>query len=120
MTKEVMKQALDALNESGLRWPNTIKALEEALKQEQGEPVANDLLSRACNLAGVDYQTFLKIKAYMPVYTTPQTKEWVGLTNGEILIEWFKIFDTEPGIGKNVTNGIYEFAYAILRKAQSK
>ena len=33
-----MKQALDALNESGLRWPNiveAIKALEEALKQEK-------------------------------------------------------------------------------------
>ena len=41
MTKEVMKLALNALNESGLRWPTiveAIKALEEALKQEQGEP----------------------------------------------------------------------------------
>lgn len=26
-----------------------------------------DHLARACNLAGVDYDTFLKIKAYMPV-----------------------------------------------------
>ena len=82
-----MKQALDALNESGLRWPNiveAIKALEDALKQEQGELLANDPLPRACNLAGVDYQTFLKIKAYMPLYTTPQTKEWVWLTDEEI------------------------------------
>jgi hypothetical protein len=30
-------------------------------------PVVHDPLPRACNLAGVDYQTFLKIKAYMPV-----------------------------------------------------
>jgi hypothetical protein len=44
-------------------------------KQEQGEPVTNDPLPRACNLAGVDYQTFLKIKAYMPVYTTPQQRK---------------------------------------------
>jgi hypothetical protein len=51
------------------------------------EPVANDPLSRACNLAGIDYQTFLKIKAYMPVYTTPQTKEWQGLTD-EDDIDW--------------------------------
>ena len=53
-------------------------------KQKQGEFVANDPLPRACNLAGVDYQTFLKIKTYMPLYTTPQPKEWVGLTEYEI------------------------------------
>ena len=42
----------------------------QATPQTQ-EPVSNDPLPRACNLAGVDYQTFLKIKAYMPV-TSPQ------------------------------------------------
>jgi len=39
------------------------------------EPMAHDPLPRACNLAGVDYQTFLKIKAYMPVYDTTPPKE---------------------------------------------
>jgi len=38
------------------------------------EPMAHDPLPRACNLAGVDYQTFLKIKAYMPVYDTTPPK----------------------------------------------
>ena len=46
--------------------------------------------------------------------------EWIELTDEEIEKEWFKTFSPEPGIGKNLTNGIYEFANAILRKAQSK
>ena len=45
----------------------------------------HDPLPRACNLAGVDYQTFLKIKAYMPVYdTTPPQRTWVGLTEQDL------------------------------------
>ena len=52
-----------------------VKATAPQPKQEQGEPLSNDPLPRACNLAGVDYQTFLKIKAYMPVCTTPQQRK---------------------------------------------
>ena len=67
--------------EGGLR----IKAAHYHIqKQEQGELLANDPLPRACDLAGVDYQTFLKIKAYMPLYTTPQQRTWVGLTEYDI------------------------------------
>ena len=50
-----------------------------------------------------------------PLYTHP-VKE--PLTNEEIEDEWFKVFKPETGIGKNLTNGVYEFAMAILRKAQ--
>ena len=84
MTKEVMKQALDALNESGLRWPNiveAIQALEKALKQEQGEPVA---WFRKEDEEKIYYAT----KAWddcLPLYTTPQTKKWVELTNNELV-----------------------------------
>ena len=52
-----------------------------------------------------------------PLYTHP-VKE--PLTNEEIEDEWFKVFKPETGIGKNLTNGVYEFAMAILRKAQEK
>jgi len=45
--------------------------------------------------------------------------EWVELTDEEILTEWFKIFAPEPGIGKNVTSGVFEFAKAILEIAQT-
>ena len=48
------------------------------------------------------------------LYTHP-VKE---LTDEEIEDEWFKVFKPETGIGKNLTNGVYEFAMAILRKAQ--
>ena len=40
------------------------------------------------------------------------------LTDEEIEIEWFKVFKPETGIGKNLTNGVYEFARAILKKAK--
>ena len=91
MTKEVMKQALDALNESGLRWPNiveAIQALEKALKQEQGEPVA---WFRKEDEEKIYYAT----KAWddcLPLYTTPQTKEWVGLTkeDADNIECWFR------------------------------
>ena len=52
----------------------------------------------------------------IPLYTHP-VKE---LTDDEIEIEWFKVFKPEIGIGKNLTNGVYKFALAILRKAQEK
>ena len=52
----------------------------------------------------------------IPLYTHP-VKE---LTDEEIEIEWFKVFKPETGIGKNLTNGVYEFALAILKKAQEK
>jgi len=52
----------------------------------------------------------------IPLYTHP-VKE---LTDEEIEDEWFKVFKPETGIGKNLTNGVYEFARAILRKAQEK
>jgi len=116
MTKEVMKQALDALNESGLRWPNiveAIKALEEALKQEKEYEVV-DGVGRGVEIpAGWKYY-YIKPKlslqqkqeqdepvgkfakftdgiwrevtdgsAGVPLYTTPQTKEWVGLNGAD-------------------------------------
>jgi hypothetical protein len=48
----------------------------QRLGQEiEQEPVVHDPLPRACNLAGVDYQTFLKIKAYMPVAPPQRTEQ---------------------------------------------
>ena len=57
------------------------------------EPVDIDPLPRACNLAGVDYQTYLKIKAYMPVIppaqpTPVQPVGWSDAKQAE-LNDWF-------------------------------
>ena len=108
---EAMKLALEALTIQSDRVTEigkkreAITAIKEALAQPEQEPVVHDPLPRACNLAGVDYQTFLKIKAYMPVappqrtepvidqsaairiatalgWTPPRT--WVGLTDEEV------------------------------------
>jgi hypothetical protein len=42
------------------------------------------------------------------------------LTDEQIESAWFKVFKPESGIGKNITNGVYEFARAILKKASEK
>jgi len=47
-------------------------------------------------------------------------KEWIGLTHEEISVEWFAVFDAEPGIGKNITNGVFDFANAIEAKLKEK
>ena len=61
-----------------------------------------------------DKNSFFPVDDLIPLYTHP-VKE---LTDEEIEIEWFKVFKPETGIGKNLTNGVYEFALAILRKAR--
>ena len=93
MTKEVMKQALDVLKSkdtwgSSIRKAkeDAIKALEEALKQEQGEPVAMRYdfdgygYKYIDSGSGSDWQT--REKGAEPLYE--QTKEWVGLTDQDM------------------------------------
>jgi DNA-directed RNA polymerase subunit RPC12/RpoP len=95
MSIEVMKQALEALHGSiaitmakiDLR-NKAIKALEEALKQEQGEPVGEAYLCDQCSTPfdgayecpSCGHNTSTK----EPVYTTPQQRTWIGLTDDEM------------------------------------
>jgi len=70
---QVLKLALEALESMAHGQDlyeleeRAITAIKQALAAPVQEPVDIDPLPRACNLAGVDYQTYLKIKAYMPV-----------------------------------------------------
>jgi hypothetical protein len=73
-----------------------LDAMQYLLKAQTQEPVSNDPLPRACNLAGVDYQTFLKIKAYMPV--APPQRTWVGLTDEQLRTEFGKLYPNDIGI----------------------
>ena len=98
--KEAMKLALEALeSDYTFEWPamhrpeiakknrsEAITAIKEALAQPEQESVAHDPLPRACNLAGLDYQIYLKIKAYMPVHATtpPQRTEQSGWRKKQI------------------------------------
>jgi len=115
MTKEVMKQVLDALItyrdfidnahiiEGQFHWlegtEDAIKALEEALKQEQDEPgpvaMRYDFDGYGYKYidsgSGSDWQT--RERGAEPLYTAPQTKEWAGLTDEDI----FGIFGTYRG-----------------------
>ena len=100
MSKEAMKLALEAMQsyqgdrlESGgeINLEEEIKALEEALaKQEQGEPVAYLNPDDVC--ADTAFR-WCKINEFtQPVYTTPQQRTWVELTElqQEILVHRFR------------------------------
>jgi hypothetical protein len=73
---------LAALHKDMLDEIDRLKAAQPAPVQE---PVAIDTLPRACNLAGVDYQTYLKIKAYMPATppAQPAVPDAFGTREGE-------------------------------------
>ena len=87
--RAAMQQALDFIDYFVFNGDNAAKAksistaLREALaEQAEQEPVAIDGLARACNLAGIDYKDFLRIKAYLPIAAPVRTKD---LTDDEIL-----------------------------------
>jgi hypothetical protein len=80
MSKEAMKLALEHIEGNyTVSADEAIKALEEALaKQEQGEPVA--WMDADGNVSdNNDHKCFP-----IPLYTTPQQRTWVGLTDEEI------------------------------------
>ena len=155
MTKEVMKQALEALRMPCEFWNKTqfikvteaIKALEEALKQEQEYEVLAGIGKGVEIPAGWKYY-YIKPKLplqqkqeqgepvawwngeegvvfahdqicipnwtdhyYIPLYTTPQTKEWVGLTDEEISKVLYDSGDPD---------GLPEYARAIEAKLKEK
>jgi hypothetical protein len=110
MTKKVMKLALEALKTNNKEWKSladsgdagywkaedqdhyqltekAIKALEEALKQEQDDPMAyvygnddNDPILSWSRWDKSDREGWHET----PIYTKPQSKEWVGLTKEDI------------------------------------
>jgi len=124
MTKEVMKQALEALRMPCEFWNKTqfikvteaIKALEEALKKEQDEPVAYINVEQRklewAKYTSWETPTVVNLPK-IPLYTTLQTKEWVSLIETQI-DKLEKEF-----IGFPVPN-IYNFVQAIEAKLKKK
>ena len=113
MTKELMEQVLDALKEAldkpmwnRPKMEKAIQALEEALKQEQEEPVAWLEDNDATAMSDLEKQAWIQagrdelVETYnRPLYTKPKTKEWVKLTREEkysIYIECSNCFIREP------------------------
>jgi hypothetical protein len=115
MTKEVMKQALEKIaNVNAMDYEYQIWA-REALgqsKQEQDEPIA---WFREENGEKIYYET----KAWddcLALYTTPQTKEWVGLNDDE-MFDCLVKFDP---VAKRLPLGFKWFAEAIEAKLNEK
>lgn len=69
---------------------DTIQALEEALKQEQGEPVAFVIdrfqgQNTGSTMAEPQVIWIGQVKIGDKIYTTPQQHTWVGLSEEEVL-----------------------------------
>ena len=90
MSKEALKLALEALEYDTKPEPKygistAINILKEALaKQEQGEPVAW-MLEQGPHVE-FEYMDYHDGVEWTPLYTTPQQRTWVGLTNEDISI----------------------------------
>jgi hypothetical protein len=123
-----------------------VRTIMDALKQEQSEPVAyfNPQEGGFYWAKPTTVTSLVTVSVEpLPLYTTPQgcdecgngngyalyclacaekyvKPEWVELTHEEISVEWFAVFAPEPGIGKNVTNGVFDFANAIETKLKKK
>ena len=84
------------------------QAGRESMREE------SDSLARACNLADVDYATFLKIKAYMPVHPAPKPMTDEGIL---ILAAACQVTDPDLGLGMtdygNSSKELIDFARAI-------
>ena len=99
MTKEALKLALEALE--GWNYlldpkpdEKTITAIKEALAQPAQEPVAWIEKDMQCDDFDPDSVTCEKPARaadgweWIPLYTTPPQRPWVGLTDEEVKHEW--------------------------------
>ena len=133
MTKEALKLALEALDNLAA-WTDgevgghmdepysaevarrTITAIKEALAQPEQEPVAFiNVEQRKLEWAKYmswDTPTVVNLPK-IPLYTTPPQRTWVGLTDKEIDVLWFKAKDKDNSIIKH-------FARAIEAKLKEK
>ena len=131
MTKdEALKMALEAVEEAvdcaknGYisnyldDWENAITAIKEALAQPEQEPVA--WMSPSWidpDTRGWQSDSFesIPIEGWLPIYTTPPQRTWVGLTDEEISDLWCEVSNTDF-----VTADTHVFARAIEAKLRSK
>ena len=85
--RELMKWALYALEGSNAYdWP-VVEELKERLEQPEQEPVA---WANESDLPNFDMKvrTCPDLNHTVPLYTAPPKKEWVGLTDDEIMEPW--------------------------------
>jgi hypothetical protein len=112
--RELMQQALDALDLHAKQYPHMVKgytadaaeALRARLAQPEQEPVADKYLMEVeCTKCGAKQDGILTV-------TAPPQREWVGLTDEEMFSLWVKC----PA----ETEDRFAFARAIEAKLKEK
>ena len=102
-------QGVELVNEP---YPHYVPSTTESEKQEYGEPVG--WIDSKGNMICTKINESCK-----PLYTTPQTKEWVGLTNEEI----YEVYETtEKLVGEHWDNGgtILMFPTTLYQTIEAK
>ena len=88
MTKdEALKLALEALETKGEHHPRVyqaITAIKEVLEQPEQKPVAWAYVNSDDECEQIEYCTESPLPEFVPLYTSPPQREWVGLTDDEI------------------------------------
>jgi hypothetical protein len=94
MSREIMQQALDALKyHTEHTYPFhltnvAIEALQKALAQPKQEAVAWQNLELPMEFYEYEHLDPMWHHHYRPLYTAPPSKEWVGLTDEEMIEIW--------------------------------
>jgi hypothetical protein len=116
MSIEAMRNAVEAMDKHDFEMADHIlcQAIAEAEKQEQGEPYGYLKLNTGRFVNEVEGLNPMKDKRYLPLYTTPQQRTWVGLTDEETNVLWV---ESESNI--NFEN-FSVVAYEIEAKLRSK
>ena len=116
--QQAMRMALEALEYTGLKWPQVEKAhtaLRQALEQQPAdEPVAwmwyvNNGAGYVSRGIGF-HQTDIPFAKHTPLYTRPQPAAWVGLTDEEI----------DDAVKSCNTTNTYKYFRAIEAKLKEK
>ena len=114
MTKdEALRMAIEVLN-SVIHWGDattvdidkTVQACKEALAETQ-EPVGTTYISRS---GYMEVELHRTVDAGVPLYTTPPSRQWVGLSNDDL----YKI------LNDNIGSSSYAIAHAISEALREK
>ena len=92
------------------------EALRQALAQPEQEPVGYVTIETISSWAKVPSIKWFKKPTQGPLYTAPPKREWVGLTDSEV-IEMAKASDIWGG---DISRAILEFAASIEIKLEEK
>jgi hypothetical protein len=118
---ELMRLVVHEITAYGQVTYKTLEQIENFLAAEPEAEPTNEIdgLARACNLAGIGYKDFLRIKAYMPI-SPKNTDHFSGLAEAlERLLEWHSRMDQTEYTGDHPVSKAKAALWVFKNKSQA-